>query len=378
MAELLQWNDLQKLIYGKRMLRGSARRFVESEKGINSWAMLKKKLASEFRNRISSTTVHAQLAERKKRPDETGQEYIYVMKEIAAVGRVEERALLEHIISKIVDEEVNKTFLYQSRTLKELKRNVEVYDKMKRQSKAIKSISRSNNGVGRERRPEPTKVKKASCFSCGSPDHSVKQCSALGKGPKCFRCNEFGHIARECQKRVNMIVASEDVKWVMIQGKEFMALVDSGSDLTLLREDKFTEIGSVELTKTIKRAEEAGNGKIRIIGAFVGEINVDDVVCNIKIYVVPTGAIPNECILGKNVLSNVEVIVRKGKVVKMVQIHEDEEKGKTKRSAELKDDTRSVDGENAEAVCEEDVMKGVLNITMRELDVKPQFVKEVE
>ncbi|KAI4476900.1 hypothetical protein M0802_014811 [Mischocyttarus mexicanus] len=221
-----------------------------------------------------------------------------------------------------------------------------------------RSDLQSRKEVERERRPEPTKAKKAHCFSCGSPDHSVRQCSALGKGPK--------------------IVASEDLESVVIQGKKFMALVDSGSDLTLLREDKFTEIGSVEFTKTIIRAEGAGNGKIRIIGAFVGEINVDDVVCNIKIHVVPTGAIPNECILGKNVLSNVEVIVRKGKVVKMVQIHENEEKGKTKRSAEQEDDTRSVDGENAEAVCEEDVMKGVFNITMRELDVKPQFVKEVE
>ncbi|KAI4474864.1 hypothetical protein M0802_015406 [Mischocyttarus mexicanus] len=144
-----------------------------------------------------------------------------------------------------------------------------------------------------------------------------------------------------------------------------MALVDSGSDLTFLREDKFTEIGSVEFTKTIKRAEGAGNGKIRIIGAFVGEINVDDVVCNIKIHVVPTGAIPNECILGKNVLSNVEVIVRKRKVVKMVQIHEDEEKGKTKRSAEQEDDTRSVDGENAEAVCEEDIFLKNLHKELR-------------
>ncbi|KAI4473079.1 hypothetical protein M0802_016327 [Mischocyttarus mexicanus] len=127
---------------------------------------------------------------------------------------------------------------------------------MKRKSKAIKSVSRSNNGVGRERRPEPTKAKKAHCFSCGSPDHSVKQCSALGKGSKCFRCSEFGHIARECQKRVNLIIASEDVKSVMTQGKECMALVDSGSDLTLLREDKVTEIGSVELTKTISSAEQ--------------------------------------------------------------------------------------------------------------------------
>ncbi|KAI4491005.1 hypothetical protein M0802_010508 [Mischocyttarus mexicanus] len=186
-AELLQWNDLQKLIYGKRTLRGSARRFVESENGITSWAMLKKKLASEFINRISSTSIHAQLAERKKRPDETGQEYIYVMKEIAALGRVEERALLEHIISGIVDEEVKKKILYQSRTLKELKRNIEIYDKMKRKSKAIRTVSRSNNEVEKERRPEPTKAKKAYCFSCGSPDHIVKQCSALGKGPKCFR-----------------------------------------------------------------------------------------------------------------------------------------------------------------------------------------------
>ncbi|KAI4491923.1 hypothetical protein M0804_003315 [Polistes exclamans] len=223
------------------------------------------------------------------------------MKEVAALGKVSERALIEHIINGVVDEEMNKAILYQSRTLKELKRNIEIYDVMKRKSKASKTVNRDNNEVKRERRAEPPRI---------------------------------------------------------------LALVDSGSDLTLIREDKFREIEPVSLVKTVTRVKGAGNGNVRILGVFEDEVTVDDVVCKVKIHVVPENAMPYECILGKNFLSNVEIIIRGGKVVKMVRIREGEGKG----GAE----------EGAEAVCVEYVMKGVFNITIYELDVKPQFAKEVE
>lgn len=49
-SALLRWNDLQKVIYGKKMLRGSARQFVALQRGQVSWAafkscLIKKRLA---------------------------------------------------------------------------------------------------------------------------------------------------------------------------------------------------------------------------------------------------------------------------------------------------------------------------------------------
>ncbi|KAI4474849.1 hypothetical protein M0804_014641 [Polistes exclamans] len=157
---------------------------------------------------------------------------------------------------------------------------------MKRKSKPSKTVNRDNNEVKRERRAEPPRVKKSYCFSSCSPDHSVKQCTMLGKGPKCFSCNTFGHISKECKKRVDVIVASEDLKSVSVRG------------------------------------------------VFEDDVTVDDVVCKVKVHVVPASAMPYECILGENFLSNVEIIIRGGKVVKMVRISEGEGKGGAEKGAE--------------------------------------------
>ena len=47
-AELTKWNDLQKLIFAKKSLKGLAKLYVQSEKGIKTWNVLKNKLIEEF------------------------------------------------------------------------------------------------------------------------------------------------------------------------------------------------------------------------------------------------------------------------------------------------------------------------------------------
>lgn len=43
-SELLQWSDLQKVIYAKKLLTGSARQFMSLQKGITTWKLMKKRL----------------------------------------------------------------------------------------------------------------------------------------------------------------------------------------------------------------------------------------------------------------------------------------------------------------------------------------------
>lgn len=71
MADLLEWNELQKLIYGKKMLGGSAKRFVAFEPGIKTWDKLKRELVHEFQEEMTSATLHAQLAKRRRQPTES-------------------------------------------------------------------------------------------------------------------------------------------------------------------------------------------------------------------------------------------------------------------------------------------------------------------
>lgn len=131
MSTLLQWNDLQKLIYGKRMLKGSAKQYVSFEKGIMSRNTLKHRLKREFKVRMNSAAVHSQLYKRRRQPSESSRQYIYAMQEIADQGYIEEDALIQYIIDGIPDDECNKATLYNAKMLRKLKKCFEVYDHMK-------------------------------------------------------------------------------------------------------------------------------------------------------------------------------------------------------------------------------------------------------
>ena len=148
MGTLLEWNDLQKLIYAKRLLRGSAKQFVATERGIVTWKDLRKRLKNEFKTRVNSAQIHSRLHNRKRLPRETGRQYIYAMREIASEGDVEEEALIEHIIDGISDKEYNKAILYQANTLRELKINLEIYDRMK--EKAERKMGYGKKGRNKE------------------------------------------------------------------------------------------------------------------------------------------------------------------------------------------------------------------------------------
>ena len=36
------------------------------------------------------------------------------------------------------------------------------------------------------------------CFNCGEFGHIASMCPMEGQGPKCYKCGQFGHISRDC------------------------------------------------------------------------------------------------------------------------------------------------------------------------------------
>ncbi|KAK2577888.1 hypothetical protein KPH14_012916 [Odynerus spinipes] len=138
-AELCQWSDIQKTIYARSLLRGSARVYVNYERCTKTWSKLKRSLISEFEERVNSHDVHKRLCTRRKKNDESFHEYIYAMLGIAAQAHLDKATIIDYIIDGVQDEEVYKAVLYGAKTIRELKEKFGLYEKMRVNAK-IKAL----------------------------------------------------------------------------------------------------------------------------------------------------------------------------------------------------------------------------------------------
>jgi len=134
-ARLCGWNEIQKTIYAKKLLRGSARLFVKYEMRGKLWKDIKFALKQEFFHNVNFYNVQKELQARKKRSDETYNEYCYKMFEIASRVKMDINGIIQYIIDGIVDEEVNKSILYGAGSIPDLKKRLLIYEMMKSKSK---------------------------------------------------------------------------------------------------------------------------------------------------------------------------------------------------------------------------------------------------
>lgn len=130
-AKLCAWIDAHKLLYCRQLLRGPAKLFIQTKNCSKSWNSLQSALRKEFSMTVNSYHVHRQLRRRKKRPTESYQQYIYRMIEIANPIKIDESSIINYIIDGIDDNPVNKTILYEAKSVRHLKEKLQIYERMK-------------------------------------------------------------------------------------------------------------------------------------------------------------------------------------------------------------------------------------------------------
>lgn len=278
----LGWSDVQKVIYAKRLLGGSVKQYIALQKGFTTWKKMKRLLAREFKTKINSATIHAQLAKRKRLNNETPRQYLYAMSEIANQGSIEEKALMQYVIDGVVDDENNKAILYSASTVTELRKNLERYDRIKEKSQK-KQRSEPPKGKARDTAApqsttKNTTVKSSRCFGCGSAEHIARECPEKEEGPKCFKCNKFGHIAAKCddpskqrKDSVNVLTAinqtaTDDEIIVEINGASIKAMIDTGTQQTVLKKSEYERIGKPPLQVTGKNFQGFGKATVKAAG----------------------------------------------------------------------------------------------------------------
>ncbi|XP_041564617.1 uncharacterized protein LOC121467300 [Drosophila elegans] len=326
-ALTVEWSQSQVFIYAKQLLSGAAKLYVRSQRKIGNWGSLKAALLEEFGVKVTSAEVHRRLGKRQQKKTETLQEYLYALMELAKPIDLDDESLIEYFVDGIPDSKGNKALLYQAKKLKELKVQIEAYQKMRGSVKHVKYDSHFYKGE-KETVKAVEKVRK--CFNCGDESHIKKDCPK--RDNKCFRCNQPGHRAAQCkveietkQEKATNLVQMEgrvkptstftssglELKHVSFGKVTFKGLVDTGADLCLLRRNVFIRLGVENLTGGEKCLTGIGESQIVTFGSLTIPVQIDGINLNVEFHIISDEDMAFDAILGRTLLDSVDMKVTK-------------------------------------------------------------------
>lgn len=172
------------------------------------------------------------------------------------------------------------------------------------------------------------------CYNCGEMGHPSRSCPVKDRGLRCYRCGQHGHIAPRCTQQgstgaarnTNLVAQNSEQKTcksVRINNFRVTALIDTGSDLTLMRDECYSRIGAPGLQIGGITFRGIGSGNIRTRGSFRGDIDVDGGSYPIMAHVVSNALLKYDLLIGADFLSKANVAINKG-VVRIGGVEEDQ------------------------------------------------------
>ena len=321
-AESVNWSDQMILTCARRLLLGDAKKFINSERGINTFALFKSKIVKEFKIKVNAYDVHQMLQNRRKKPEESCRAYLYDMKEIS--GQIDDfdvSTLISYVVNGIIDDSKEKLLLLGAKNLDELKEKFEIYEK---ESKKRPVVGKQNNNFKKVDKTEKVdKKEKLRCYNCGNIGHEAKTCPNVEKGPKCFNCRQYGHISKTCNNKKyentnqasvglveNKVMGNRYVKNVNWRNHQVDALIDTGSVVNIMRSDLVKKMYALRLEPTSKTFTGLGAHVVEPLGYFDDQILIDGEYYITRFYVVAERGIPYQLLLGNEYLKQVEVVIR--------------------------------------------------------------------
>lgn len=314
-AAVCKWCDVKKYLYARRLLKNAAKAAVESKDKCTAWAQLKDYLLELFGNEVNSIDIHKKLNETKKLNTETFLEYFFKMKNIANLGKVDDKSWLEYVVAGIPDTPQNKAILYTAATPENLMILYKSYEKVKAESV-----------VSDKQESQPKKKfyqAKLRCVNCGSFNHLNDKCPDKTKGPRCFNCNEFGHFSRECPKKlmqqnpqVNVISEMDMHIGIFFENVKQTALIDTGSDVTLIKRTIFDKM-NLNLSVTGKPIILTGLSRksVRSFGSVFVTLTIGNKNYVANVHVISDDILKENILIGKDVLVKLDLRICNGKIV---------------------------------------------------------------
>ncbi|GFW90093.1 retrovirus-related Pol polyprotein from transposon opus [Trichonephila clavipes] len=248
-------------------------------------------------------------------------------------SKIDEASIIQYVINGIDGPRSYKIILYGATSFSELKQKLRTYEtiikNMGIHNSKSPNVRHSYESRGCDfkqqsfqRKPTRFNVSDAAknpqrCFNCNDIGHLSKSCPNHSRGPRCLSCNLYGHKSFEC-RRANLNNTSTPpsgvnavhelpspinmFKDVTIFGRKLNGLVDTGSNLTLLRISTYINIDALPLKQTNTLLTGFGFSRINVIGTFDSEITIDYQIFPVTISVVPNSCTNYDLIIGCDVI----------------------------------------------------------------------------
>ncbi|GFT36567.1 transposon Tf2-9 polyprotein [Trichonephila clavipes] len=106
----------QKLIFAKRLVCGTAKSFLFSQRNLITYESFKKALIEEFSDSVTSMEIHRELEKRKMYKTETLMQYFNSMRELAnrCDSKIDEASIIQCVINGIDGYRSDKIILYSA------------------------------------------------------------------------------------------------------------------------------------------------------------------------------------------------------------------------------------------------------------------------
>ncbi|GFT05187.1 retrovirus-related Pol polyprotein from transposon 412 [Trichonephila clavipes] len=282
------------------------------------------------------------------RPNETVFQYLVAIRELANRGQgfLDETSIMEYCINGIPDSPSNKLILYGCTTIQEFKEKLGIYDKIFQNKSKNHSYDTSRNpNFSSQRRDVESTLHKhrydrypklkapkpnskfenknfrdrnhVTCFNCSGSGHISKFCPDKHRGPKCILCENFGHKSDACpQKNIPSSNNVDEItplttmcKEVKILSKKILSLVDTGNQVTLMKESVWNQLGSPSLINSGNILTGFGLSKTHVIGSFNSTVSIDNQNFPVKTNVVRNHSMNFDIIIGCNLIKQANLTI---------------------------------------------------------------------
>ncbi|XP_037931400.1 uncharacterized protein LOC119666190 [Teleopsis dalmanni] len=237
----------------RHKMKGVAKEWLDAQPVFETWQEFVRALSQDFSSLINSADAHREMMRRKRKYNETLTEYFYSMLAMGRRANMDEPSINSYIINGLNQPESTRALLaINVRSCSELLQSIQ-------NMKSAQSVPQHFNfptAKSADINYNNEIAKGPKCYNCNQMGHIAIKCTAPQRKLRCTKCLKIGHEEKNCKTKGSSISQVYEEKTnayppilrkIKIGSSEVLAFVDTGSDNTLIKDssvpkDLFTSI----------------------------------------------------------------------------------------------------------------------------------------